>query len=132
MGRRPKTDRVPKTRACGEWTEAAFWGFVRSNIRVMSRRWPPIRKAKELARRKYEGPNKRQKWEYCCAICGGWFPEKEIQVDHVEECGSLKSYEDISGFVQRLLCEVDGLRVLCKKKCHRAVTDKQRGSRSSV
>jgi hypothetical protein len=98
----------------------------------MSRRWPPIRKAKEQARRAYTGPNKRQKWEYCCSMCGGWFAEKEIQVDHVHECGSLKSFEDISGFVERLLCEVDGLRVLCKESCHRAVTEKQRAERDSV
>ena len=33
--RRPKTDRVPRTRAGGTWTEAGFWGFLRSGVREL-------------------------------------------------------------------------------------------------
>jgi len=47
---------------------------------------------------------------------------KEIQVDHVEPCGSLKTFEDLPGFVRRLFCEADGLQVLCKANCHRRKT----------
>lgn len=125
-GRRPKTDRVARPRAGGEWTEAAFWGFLRSGFRQMSRRWPPIvRHALHAARRPYVGPNVRQKWEYNCAACGGWFPGKAIAVDHVEALGPLKSWADVVGFLQRLFVEVDGLRVVCEV-CHERRTQGDR------
>jgi len=118
MTRRPKTNRSPRTRAGGEWTEAAFWAFIRSNVRLMSRRWPPIvRHAMHAARRKYSGTNKRQKWEYQCAACCGWHKATDVQVDHIEPCGSLRAWEDVEPFLRRLLVEADGLQVLCRG-CH--------------
>ena len=118
MPRRAKTDRVPRTHAGGEWTSAAFFGFLRSGLRQLSRRWPPIaRQAMHAARRKYHGPNKRQKWEYLCAGCGEWHAGKAVHVDHVVPCGSLRSMDDVRGFVERLFVEADGLRVLCHD-CH--------------
>lgn len=115
--RRPKTNRVPRTRAGSNWTEAAYWGFLRSGLRQMSRRWPPIARAMQSNRRKYVGPNRRQKWEHQCEGCGGWFAAKEMSVDHIVPCGQLRSIEDVSGFVERLFCEPEGLRRLCRK-CH--------------
>lgn len=117
-----KTDRVPRTRAGGEWTEAAFWGFIRSGLRQMSCRWPPKASiAAQRARRPSQSDNKRQKWEYQCSMCSGWFPAKQIEIDHVVPCGSLKSLDDLPGFVDRLFCEPAGLRVLCEE-CHANVT----------
>lgn len=83
----------------------------------MSQRWPPIAKAANAARRKYVGPNKRQKWEYECAVCHAWRPRKQVQVDHIEPCGKLNSPDQIGPFVARLFVEPDGLRVLCDV-CH--------------
>ncbi len=118
MARKPKTHRVPRTRAGGEWTEAGFWGFIRSNLRQMSRRWPPLcRQALERVRRKYTGPDKRRKWVYRCEQCNQFFNGSDVQVDHVTPCGSLRSIADVGPFVERLLCEADGLRVLCID-CH--------------
>lgn len=112
--------RVAKTRAGGEWSEAKFFGFVRSALRNASRRWPPIvRHAMHAARRAYSGPNKRQKWEYQCAECQQWHMAKEVHVDHITPCGSLKSFDDLQGFAERLFVEADGLRVLCHE-CHKA------------
>lgn len=116
-GRRGKTDRVQKTRADGTWTEASFWGFIRSGLRSMSRRWPPRRNALTAARRHYRGENKRQKWEFLCSACEGWFKATEVQVDHIEPVGSLLSWDDVAGFAKRLFVEKEGLRVLCQK-CH--------------
>ena len=116
--RRAKTDRVPRTRAGETWTEAAFWGFLRAGLRRMSLRWPPRKQAELAIRRKYVGPNVRQKWEYQCAQCGGWYMGKEIEVDHIHACGTLKSFSDLPGFVERLFCEQDGFQVLCKVNCH--------------
>jgi len=119
---RPKTERVPRTRAGGEWTEAGWWGFLRSGLRQLSRRWPPIaRIALHRVRRRYVGPNKRQKWEYLCVRCGHWYSAKEIAVDHIDPCGQLKSMDDVRGFVERLFCEPDGLRILCEQ-CHDEIT----------
>lgn len=116
--RRPKTNRVDRTRAGGEWTEAAFWSFVRSGLRGMSRRWPPIvRQALHAARRPLVPKRGNQKWEYCCALCGEWFKYDDVKVDHITPVGSLRSFGDVEGFVRRLFCEVDGLRVVCVV-CH--------------
>lgn len=126
MGRKPKTEKVPRTRAGGEWTEAAFWGFLRSNLRLISSKWPPLaRLALDLAKRPSQSSNKRLKWEYKCCVCGNWFPRKEVEVDHLVPCGSLKNWDEFRTFAERLFCEVDGLAVRCET-CHQAKTNETR------
>lgn len=120
--------KVEKTRGSGTFTESGFWGMIRAALRQKSRWWKPIKDAKEAARRPYKGENKRIKWEYQCAHCKNWFPEKEIEVDHKIEAGSLRSGEDVQGFIERLFCERDGLQVLCKHTCHKEKTAKMKKS----
>jgi hypothetical protein len=110
--------KVVRTRANNTWTEARFWAFIRSGLRGLSMRWPPRQRALNNARRNYSGPIARKRYEYQCAACGAWGFRESVEVDHVEECGSLKSYNDLPGFVSRLLCEADNLVVLCKA-CHK-------------
>lgn len=110
------------SRAGGLWTEARYWSFIRSALRRTFVRWPPNYQARNAARKPYCGPAKNQKWEYECAMCKGWFPMKATQLDHINPCGQLKSAADLEGFVTRLFCEADGLRVLCKP-CHKTITD---------
>ena len=113
-----RKQRVERTRAGGEWTEARFFQFLRSALRLASRRWPPIaRHALEDSRRKYIGPNKRQQWEYQCSSCSEYWKRTEVQVDHIVPCGQLKSFDDIQGFTQRLFVEKEGLQIVCKT-CH--------------
>lgn len=112
--RKPK---VLRTRNHGTMTESGFWSFIRSALRQKSRWWKPILACKMSSRRPYRGPNKRQKFEYQCESCLNWFPEKKINVDHVQPAGSLNSAADLPGFVERLFCEVDNLQVLCTD-CH--------------
>ena len=112
-----KTSRVPKTRNAGTMTESAFWSFIRSALRQKSRWWKPITECKMKARRTYKGPNKRQKFEYLCNSCKTWFPDKQINVDHIVGAGSLNCGQDLPGFVDRLFCEQDNLQVLCTT-CH--------------
>jgi hypothetical protein len=57
-------------------------------------------------------------------MCKRWFPEKETQLDHIVECGSLREFSDLPGFVERLFCESDGFQVLCKG-CHNKKTHKK-------
>lgn len=109
--------KIPKTRNNATMTESAFWGWIRSGLRQKSRWWKPISEAKKKAQRAYKGPNKRRKWEYKCASCQKYYNGDEIQVDHIIPVGTLKSSDDLKGFVERLFCEVDQLQVLCSS-CH--------------
>ncbi len=123
--RMPKTNRVPRTRCNRNWTEAAFWSWIRSGLRKMSQRWAPIRTAKLKHRRPSQSANKKLKWEYQCSGCSRWFPDKQVHVNHIEPCGKLHSWESMSQFAERLFCEEPGLNLLCEK-CHANETETQR------
>lgn len=125
MAKRKGRIRVPRTRNNETMTESAFWGSIRSALRQKSRWWKPAAEAKLRARKAYKGPNKRRKWEYKCAKCKKYFMEKEINVDHIVPAGTLRCYDDLPGFVERLFCEVDGLQVLCNP-CHDKKTQQER------
>ena len=116
-----KRVRAVKTRNSGTMTESAFWSFIRSALRQKSRWWKPISECKLKAKRKYKGPNKRQRFEYQCKKCKQWFAEKNINVDHIKPAGSLNCAEDLPGFINRLFCEIDNLQVLCEP-CHNVKT----------
>ena len=127
MGKVKRTtkQKVPRTRNAGTMTESAFWSFIRSALRQKSRWWKPITQCKLSSRRPYKGPLKRQKFEYQCNKCKKWFPEKKINVDHIQPAGSLNCSADLPGFVERLFCEVDNLQVLCTH-CHDIKTKNER------
>jgi 5-methylcytosine-specific restriction endonuclease McrA len=108
---------APKPRNAGTMTESAFWSFIRSTLRQKSRWWKPITQCKMSSRRAYKGPLKRQKFEYQCNECKQWYPEKNINVDHIIPAGTLRCSNDLPGFVERLFCESDNLQVLCSA-CH--------------
>lgn len=116
---------VPLTRASESLTEAQFFSWIRSSLRRLSLRWKPRIEVLKDNRRPYTGESKRTKWEYSCADCKKWFLMKDIEVDHVVPAGSLKSFNDIGPFVERLLCEKDGYQVLCKV-CHLKRTNESR------
>lgn len=101
------------------WTTAKFWSFIRSGLRQKWVRWPPRYEALNAARKTVKG--KRHKYEYKCSKCRKWFKQKDVEVDHIEPAGSLSSYEDISGFVERLFVSADKLRIVCKP-CHKKIT----------
>jgi len=120
-----KTNRIPRTRAGGTMTESQFWSMIRSALRQRSRWWRPVHICEQKARRKYKGPNKKQKYEYKCESCKKWFPKKDISIDHIVPVGSLSSYEDLPGFVERLFVEQEGLQVLCNQ-CHTKKTKSEK------
>lgn len=117
---------VEKTRNAGLWTEARYWGGVRSALRRGFRFWRPIVQCKLDARRaKVDGG--RQKWEYVCAECSNWFKGTEVEVDHTVPTGSLKCADDLTGFLERLTAE-EGYRLLCKP-CHKIKTNEEKEAR---
>lgn len=134
--------RVPRTHASGKWTKAMYFSRIRAMLRRGFRTYPPriaVLKAAETGRyykepvkkrgvvQKYKvGPNKgktryTRKPYYACESCKKDFKRSEIEVDHIDPCGSLKDYSDLPRFVKTLFCEEDNLRVLCKP-CHKGVT----------
>jgi len=124
-----KRSRVAKTRNSGTMTESAFWSFIRSALRNKSRWWKPITECKNKARRPYTGPNKRLKYEYQCNECKGWYPDKQINVDHIIPAGTLTCSTDLPGFIERLFCEQENLQVLCEK-CHNKKTANEKENKS--
>lgn len=112
-----KRIKAPKTRNDGTWTESQFWGFIRSALRNKSRWWKPRLNALKKARRTSQSGNKRLKWEFQCFKCNNWFAQKNVEVHHTIEAGSLKNSMDLPGFVERLFAET-GWVCMCKT-CHK-------------
>ena len=126
-----KKERVPKTRNSGTWTEAQYWGRIRSCLRRMSLFWKPAREALQAARVACAGP-RGQKWAYVCADCGKVFQRKLVHIDHIEPCGKLTDYAHIGDFLRRLLPEgKDAYAVRCLT-CHQAKTNAEREERTEV
>ena len=111
---------VEKTRNGGTWSEARYFGFIRSSLRSAFTKWGPKHAAKKLAKVAYN--------QYECCECEGIFPSKEVEVDHIIPAGSLKTYDDLPGFVERMFVEADGFQVLCKS-CHQLKTNAERAAR---
>lgn len=116
---RKKTTRkiIPKLYNEGTMTSSAFFGMIRATLRNKSRWWKPILAVKNEAKIAYKGPNKRRKFSYICRQCKNEFDSKQVSVHHKIECGTLKSFDDIGPFCQRLFCEKEALILLCSA-CH--------------
>lgn len=123
----PRT--VEKNRAGGTWSNARYFSFIRSLLRRGFMKYPVKFQVKNEASRPYKGSDKRRKKEYQCAVCEGWFPDKEVAVDHIEPCGSLKSYEDLPKFVATLFCEKENLQIVCNE-CHQQKSNREREERA--
>jgi hypothetical protein len=66
---------------------------------------------------------------YQCAICECVVPSKQIQVDHVEPCGTLSSIKDVPAFIERLTPESpEAFQAICKE-CHQRKTNLEREQR---
>jgi hypothetical protein len=114
--------RVPKTHNAGTMTESAYFSKIRAILRNGFRYFKPMQLALEKASRPSQSENKRLKKEYFCSKCHKWFKRADVEIHHLEECGSLQCYEDIVPFIKRLTVEdVNGYSILCKL-CHKEVT----------
>lgn len=115
--------RTPPFKNYPEWSQARFWSFIRSALRQAHVKYPPAQSLMKKDRKTVTG--KKHKFEHQCSICQEWKPQKEIEKDHIIEVGSLRSYEDLPGFVERLFCSEEGYRKVCKP-CHKKLTAEQR------
>lgn len=95
---------------------------VRNMLRRAWSRDPNRYRTIRECRRDYKGENKRQRFEYQCNMCKQWFKQSEIQVDHIEPCGSFFNKETgrfsrmlFARFCYRLF--FGELQCLCKP-CH--------------
>ena len=128
--KKPKRRLVPRTRNAGTWTEAEFWGRLRSCLRRMSIYWKPARIALHAARTPFHGP-RGQKWAFLCADCNKLFKRSAVELDHDTPAGALTCYEHIGPFLARLLPEdTASYKVRCKK-CHLAKTNAERSAKST-
>jgi 5-methylcytosine-specific restriction endonuclease McrA len=104
---------------CG-WTKARYFSFIRSALRAATMRYPA--KQKYLNRACRTAPaNMRAKYVCDCELCGEVVGKSKAEVDHINPAGSLRSYEDLPGFVERLFCGFDNFQILCPP-CHEIKT----------
>lgn len=118
-------------------TDAAFFGKIRSMLRKEWRHSQMYRDALNRAKVPYLGGGRRKysiKCERCSVeyaigqrvITGQTKQGKDkdslaYQIDHKLDAGSLKTFDDLSGFTERLFCSPDDLQVLCVF-CHKEKT----------
>ncbi len=123
------------------WTQAKFFGFLRSGLREKFNRWPPkyevIKEAAETVLAKDEHGNRvvyktgkkagdfKTIKMYKCAECKQLFKQKEVQVDHIMPAGTLKSFEDLGKFAENLFVGTGQLQVMCKP-CHESKTQQEK------
>lgn len=102
----------------GTWSAGKFNSFITSILRSGSRRWGPKYSTLSNAKtgKKINEASGRIAEHYRCATCGGTFPAKQVQVDHIRPMGKGRSWDE---FINELFCEEDNLQVLCLK-CHKA------------
>jgi O6-methylguanine-DNA--protein-cysteine methyltransferase len=127
-----KIIKAVKTHNNNTLTESEYFGKIRSGLRRTFMYWKPGIIALENASRKYTGENKRIKKEYKCSVCGEYFQRKLVHIEHNIPCGSLRTFDDIVPFIQRLTTEdPDGFSVKCKL-CHQEKTSSERTERKNV
>lgn len=110
-------------------TEPKFWAWVRGGLRrsLWMKHPNKIALLKEKRYRSAIGRVGKDGiaqlvWAIDCSICRCTVKQSDAEVDHKEEAGSLKSLDDVKGFVERLaFVQPDDLRIVCKP-CHRILT----------
>ena len=93
--------------------KVAFFTWLRGCLRRCWNKSPLKIEVLKNKRIRMDNGKGRIVWGAVCSMCGGSFPQNQIQVDHVVPAGSLQDVSDIEGFVTRLLMS-DDLRLVCK------------------
>lgn len=92
--------------------------------------WPPKYRAIKLAYVQ-DGINPatgRKCKLHRCEACLGLFPQNGVQADHIVPVVGPEGFQSWDLYIQRLFCEADGFKILCKG-CHSKVTAQERVGR---
>lgn len=117
---------APRRYNSGQWTESRFNSFIKSALRTASVRWPP---RYETLADAYVGQQTnvktgRKAKHYKCNKCGGEFPQKDVQVNHIVPVVPVEGFTTWDDVITRMFCEKNGLEVLCIP-CHKEVTQEE-------
>lgn len=110
-------------------TQAEFYTYLRGCLRKAWVRHP--NKIKRINALRFKAPRldkngapmldkktgkPKMVWNCTCEMCGHKGGMKDFQVDHIIPAGALQGYDDILGFIQRLIfVNEEDLRILCKE-----------------
>lgn len=133
----------------GRWVEER--GRIKGAIRRAFRLSPQMKEVLQSARvelppalKKDGTPGKRPRVRYRCADCGELFPQKRVQVDHIETVVPLwkreadMTYDEI---VRGVFCSISNLQVLCSTpmnknngfaSCHQKKTNEEKFIRTKL
>ena len=104
-------------------TEAAYWSWIRGQIRNSIWKRYPVKNAFVRSKRfrmdagVYKNGKKKTVWGGTCAMCGENFSLSKLTVDHIIPAGSLREAKDLEGFITKMACSFSNMQLLCKK-CH--------------
>lgn len=102
-------------------TKSQYFSWVRGQIRrgLWSRN--PIKNYIKRRATKPAPLGSRAKKVITCEFCNKDHAQSKIEVDHIIPAGSLKDWDDVGPFMQRMLHPSGGYRLLCKP-CHKTHT----------
>jgi hypothetical protein len=133
----------------GRWNQERnrVKGALRQSFRMSPQMWETLQRARhELppALKKDGTPGKRPQVRYKCAICGGMFMQKYVQVDHIDPVVPLYKVEadmTYDEMAERIFCGKDNLQVVCstplkknggKPSCHKIKSDEENFIRKNI
>jgi hypothetical protein len=133
----------------GRWNQERnrVKGALRQSFRMSPQMWETLQRARhELppALKKDGTPGKRPQVRYKCAICGGMFMQKYVQVDHIDPVVPLyKTEADMTydEMAERIFCPKNNLQVVCstplsknggKPSCHKIKSDEENYIRKNI
>jgi 5-methylcytosine-specific restriction endonuclease McrA len=108
-------------------TKAAYFTWLRGQMR---RAWSrhPVKVQYQKSRRVRANVGKqrdkltgvrKEVWALPCDICGGVFPQTEVEVDHIVRAGSFRNWEECEQWLRSLMqITPDDLQLACKP-CHK-------------
>ena len=107
----------------GQWTKSRFNSFIKGSLRTASVRWPPRYETLNGAfvERKVNVKTGKLAKHFKCAKCGEDFPQKDVEVNHINPVVPVEGFDSWDSVIERMFCEKEGLELLCKP-CHKETT----------
>lgn len=107
----------------GQWTKSRFNSFIKGSLRTASVRWPPRYETlnEAFVERKVNVKTGKLAKHFKCAKCGEDFPQKDVEVNHIDPVVPVEGFDSWDSVIERMFCEKEGLELLCKP-CHKETT----------